>query len=177
MVRAILDGLKTMTRRTWGLEEISKNPDDWELIGSKGALWRFQNKLTGVSVYIKCPYGQVGDRLWVRETFVLESTEEYAYAEPNFVAPKDRPTKYVPWVEEEEYGDFYLIPHYKATELEPNIVPWDAADFDRTRWAPSIHMPRWASRILLEITSVRAERNYGWDMNLWVWPIGFKKLG
>ncbi len=69
-----------------------------------------------------------GDRLWVREAFVLEY--------------------------DEDSGD--IIPHYRASEPEPHIVTEeqlqnDSFD-DRTRWKPSIHMPRTASRITLELT-------------------------
>ncbi|HUT15009.1 MAG TPA: hypothetical protein VMY98_02055, partial [Anaerolineae bacterium] len=90
-----------------------------------------------------------GDHLWVRETFILEDTDEV-------------PTDGRPHREMEEPGEFgqLLVPHYRATEPEPHIVPLDLSDGydDRTRWYPSIFMPRWASRILLENTNVRVQR-------------------
>jgi hypothetical protein len=47
------------------------------------------------------------------------------------------------------WGRFALIPHYRATEPEPHIVPFEIidGDDDRTRWKPAIFMPRWASRL------------------------------
>ncbi len=64
----ILDGRKTQTRRTNGLKEINQNPDDW--LTSNHYVdkdWIFLLKSTGEPKWVKCPYGQVGDRLWVRE--------------------------------------------------------------------------------------------------------------
>lgn len=69
----ILEGRKTMTRRTWGLEAINKDPDDWELLPSDSAYPQFGKKSTLDIKLIKCPYGQVGDRLWVRETFAVRT--------------------------------------------------------------------------------------------------------
>ena len=117
--------------------------------------------------YLKCPINQfdtihrvyprvqVGDRIWVKETFVLENTCEY---HGDHLLPSDgRPVKEVP---DGEGGCYCLIPHYRATEPEPNIVPYDCTDDgdDRTRWSSSMFMPRWASRILLEVTAVWPER-------------------
>lgn len=169
MVRAILAGTKTQTRRV-----IKPQPhDNWE------------NERP-------CPYGVPGDRLWVRETWRDDSFDWE-------------------WGTQTKYS-------YRA----------DYADGKGGgAWRPSIHMPRGASRILLEITGVRAERlqiitesdmqaegivpvmvdsggmtpwgdgidvprydwpfidlwdnlnakrGYGWDVNPWVWVIEFKPL-
>lgn len=78
----------------------------------------------GSMVGLRCPYGQPGDRLWVRETWA-----------PNLVIP----------IENRPAGDYL----YAATNAGRYAVP---------RWKPSIHMPRAASRITLEITGVRVER-------------------
>ncbi len=84
----------------------------------------------------------------MRETFILENAEKPLL---------DRPFLHDPEAEW-EWGD-YLIPHYRATEPEPHIVNprYDDGD-DRTRWSPCIFMPRWASRITLEVTGLRVER-------------------
>jgi len=132
MVKAILESRKTQTRR------VIKN-------------YTYEDNLNSD---VRCPYGQVGDRLWVRETFVLESDEEYQ-DESFYYLVTDRPIKTIP--EEGEYGSYHLIPHYRATEPEPNIVT-DKQDDEFTRWRPSIFMPRWASRITLEITDIRVQR-------------------
>jgi hypothetical protein len=81
-----------------------------------------------------CPYGQPGDRLWVRETWAdLEQLSAGNYQRQAIYRADGI----------EQYGD----------EDEPvNVTAPDM------RWVPSIHMPRWASRILLEVVSVRVER-------------------
>jgi len=156
MVKAILEGRKTMTRRL-----IKFGDRDSSFIQSvtqpNGVDWVATNwkPRIPIVVNVKCPYGQVGDRLWVRETFVIESTLEYGIGDKDI--PKDRPIQHI----SNDYdGDYELIPHYRATEPEPNIVPPDRdTDFDdTTKWTPSIHMPRWASRITLEIVKIRVER-------------------
>jgi hypothetical protein len=141
MVNAILEGRKTQTRRV-----IKPQP-------SEGYRWSDADKLfllpgSRLGLMWRCPHGAPGDRLWVRETFVLE----HAYDEGDL--PADRPVMY------NDQFEFWQVPHYRATEPEPHIVPFDLVDTydDRTRWSPSIFMPRWASRLLLEVTGVRAER-------------------
>jgi hypothetical protein len=105
-----------------------------------------------------CPYGQVGDRLWVRETFVLEYWED----EPK--APADRPMfHYKPADPMNEYdSEHWKIPHYKATDPAPDLYYGDIDENDdgepKCKWRPSIFMPRWASRITLEISDVWCER-------------------
>ena len=90
-----------------------------------------------------------GERLWVRETFVIGVRGE---------SLNDRPWKAVdPDSADAEYGD-YLVPAYRATEPDCDLCDPDSDDDDTLRWKPSIHMPRWASRITLEITEVRAQR-------------------
>jgi hypothetical protein len=136
MVRAILAGKKTQTRRvikpSWSRCLDLDDPDDRD------------------KALAACPYGQIGDRLWVRETFVLE------HCEMPQEANADRPVL-MEYIEGE--GNVWYVPHYRATDPEPHIVPEDAEDLDdRTRWTSPIHMPRWASRILLEITDRRIQR-------------------
>ncbi|KKL73500.1 hypothetical protein LCGC14_2074310, partial [marine sediment metagenome] len=146
----------------------------------------------------ECPYGQVGDRLWVRETFCIACDEAVASTTGDDIARNK--------------------PCYRA---EPANQP--AQDFcEFPHWKPSIHMPRWASRITLEITgvkvervqdiseedakaegvtakyvggslslanmdylsyqagfcevwdSINAKRGYGWDVNPWDWALTFK---
>lgn len=184
MVRAILEGRKTQTRRI-AKEFIESHVSDM-------LLERFPHQRG-------CKFGEVGDRLWVRETWAPVSTFDPS----------------------PETGALYRAdPMYDGAEVE-----WT--------WKPSIHMPRWASRITLEITDVRVERlneitsedarsegietqtsetfgdtlyrNYekgqmgwtkyphasfqslwssihaadgpnGWDANPWVWVIQFKQL-
>ena len=82
---------------------------------------------------ISCPYGAPGDRLWVRETWAAFTTPTYEYGEADLIEGP---------VIQEEAAVVYRADGKSMPE----------------RWRPSIFMPRWASRILLEITDVRVER-------------------
>ena len=171
MVRAILDGRKTQTRRVVKYKAYTREGDP---------------------VYPhECPYGEIGDRLWVRET--------WAYTD----------------------GGGALVMGGIIETVEPQIV-YKANGYkysESLKWKPSIHMPRWASRITLEITDVRVERardisygdlckegfktyglseksemlpasiwfqelwdslnakrGYSWKSNPWVWVIEFKPI-
>lgn len=125
MVRVILDGSKTQTRRvckpanenalSYVVGPFEERPDLKEgLFGDEDGDLTFQ-----------CPYGQPGDRLWVRETFALDDNGHNEW------------------------------PVYRADGAALPVLPHTR---NPARWVPSIHMPRWASRILLEIVSVRVER-------------------
>jgi hypothetical protein len=128
MVLALLGGSKTQTRR------ISKQHQ------SGGRRYFRDADRTMPRTDLISPYGQPGDRLWVRETWqgpILECDEHFDQ-----------------W---RESPDMFKKPGfcvYRATDT------LDAIDDDGKElgWRPSIHMPRWASRIDLEITSVRVER-------------------
>uniref|UniRef100_A0A6M3LFQ3 ASCH domain-containing protein n=1 Tax=viral metagenome TaxID=1070528 RepID=A0A6M3LFQ3_9ZZZZ len=189
MVKAILDGRKTMTRRV-----IKPQPTKTgyvQICLEDGRVsWPYLYTPARVGFKEKemlCPYGQVGDRLWVRETFYIQEWLGKPLSE--------------------------LQPlHYKADGNTDSLEDYAAK--------PSIHMPRWASRITLEITEVRVERvqeittkdavnegcpkgatidlhdnlqapavihwfanlwdslnakrGYGWDISPWVWVISFK---
>lgn len=126
MVRALLAGTKTQTRRI-----VKPQPDSthsgfpyWN-VGGYRASW-CRSAADGGPLEpanpLLCRYGQPGDRLWVRETFGhFERNENFKLG-----------------------CEVFYRADGNCLELEP--------------WRPSIHMPRWASRILLEITSVLVER-------------------
>jgi len=184
MVRAILEGRKTQTRRVRKLPVCCVDCEGEQSDGFICATCKRVHRWPTT-----CPYGQAGNHLWVRETFA-------------------------PCIGGAEGPD------------NPTLYRADAVDgYDRLTWKPSIFMPRWASRITLEITNVRVERlqiiseedaiaegmqrsdntgmypspqgncdhaswafHYGWDSingkrkgcawadNPWVWVIEFKKL-
>ncbi|EOW6706681.1 hypothetical protein ACOZ1A_000138 [Cronobacter malonaticus] len=134
MVRAILDGRKTQTRRiikncTVGRDEISPFIRVGEFSG------HYPGDLPEV-IQRCCPFGAVGDRLWVREAFRVHSlatdlaTLVYKASERNS------------WTEQT-----HRVP---VEQCNKPVSPFN--------FTPSIHMPRWASRITLEITGVRVER-------------------
>lgn len=96
------------------------------------------------------------DRLWVRETFTLESCRELDwYAPPH---SDGRPLNVI--VNDPDWGNYWEQPHYRATDPAPELSydGDDISDGPRCKWRPSIFMRRWASRINLEVTEVRAER-------------------
>ena len=193
MVRAILDGSKTMTRRVMKIQP----PDaSYQLAQCMSTTGRKRDEgrlhwlkcegvrvIDGAGAYFDCPYGHPGDRLWVRETFV-----------PHLC-----------------FGLDEEIIHYRADS--------ESCSIDGTtlkRWKPSIFMPRWASRITLEVVSVRVERvqdithedairegckphplqdsqtvngdfetlwdsinakrGLGWSQNPWVWVVEFRRI-
>ncbi|MDV9030522.1 hypothetical protein Q7C30_000190 [Pseudomonas sp. RAC1] len=134
MVRAILEGRKTVTRRPVkpgfpsSVTEVfpyAGAPHVWMPALQSGEPWYEQVR--------ECPYGRPGDRLWVREAWLAD-------AQLDSIAPRD------------------------LSQGEPIMYPADGsfrqtgcAMISQGRGRPSIHMPRWASRILLEITAVRVE--------------------
>ncbi|WP_436879427.1 hypothetical protein [Escherichia coli] len=168
MVRAILDGRKTQTRRIMKVQPSdgfhpTHNGYDLDLnahwytpgvVDKNGYLQPAKKDVFGVADENEghtCPFGAVGDRIWVRETFsaVPDHDEPVGCSALLYAADGDGP-----------YG----------------------------KWTPSIHMPRWASRITLEITGVRVDRlsnvsdedagkegypanpaPYGGSMDKWLW--------
>lgn len=122
MVRAILAGTKTQTRRL--VKDTGLYAIDAKFHGIETAARELARLAT------RCPYGTPGDRLWVRETWRVCGGREYEYQQ-------DRSQVM-----------------YRATHHEDGFpLGWESYD-----WRPSIFMPRWASRITLEITGVRVER-------------------
>ncbi|WP_324664144.1 hypothetical protein VLL09_04500 [Dehalococcoides mccartyi] len=161
MVRATLKEKeeKTQTRRTRGLEKINSCPDDWELVAVfQDGLARFYNHVTGKELTIKCPYGGYGDRLWVKETFQTFRKDTAEEANNKFIAGQNL----------KSVNDLIEWGHMPSGHGELGVLY--AADFgswaydidsDLSPWRPSIFMPRWASRILLEITNIRIQRIQG----------------
>mgnify|MGYP003480117277 FL=1 len=180
MVRALLAGTKTQTRRTCnhpGLKDLSY------IVNCGDGWWGDEEG----DFQARCPYGQPGDRLWVREAFAIVPRTAYRCSEgvQQTLRPDDDHDAAIyreGWVRSK--GGF--------------------------RWRPSIHMPRWASHITLEVTGVRVERlqdiseadaisegtpfpcggwvgGYqklwesihgpgSWDLNPWVWVVEFKRV-
>ena len=146
MVRAILEGRKTVTRR-----EVKKRPAlDCLAAGFEPAF------LTLPGNADLCPYGKPGDRLWVRETWGVISHDFDDQGNMIDWTP-DRPATPI---REMPFGRGYYSGHaiYRADGEAVWAGDDDGGGDDRSAWKPSIHMPRVVSRILLEITDVRVER-------------------
>jgi hypothetical protein len=157
MVRAILEDRKTKTRRiinpqfttVWGGGNSVRN-DDKDYVSIHVNI----TMPDGNWKWIRCPYGKPGDQLWARETFVLERWDSEIGAPP-FVS--DRPTQYHPGDGSEFDSEYWLRPHYRATDPAPDLS-YGEEDDPKCKWTPSIFMPRWASRIELEIIKIHVER-------------------
>lgn len=138
MVRAILNGTKTQTRRivkppfaadAVPVEMPATDPvGGWVVPGHSGVWWC--EAAANADDVRRCPYGKPGDRLWVRET----------------------------WARDDEDG---CLMYRADIGSDVNADAWQQGrreGVQRYRWRPSIHMARWASRITLEVTGVRVER-------------------
>ena len=187
MVRAILAGTKTQTRRV--VKPVGKD-DAFTLVDYGDGWWPYRSddgessiRADGNETPISCPYGRVGDRLWVREAWRTLDSHDH-------IPPREMNAAYRVWFEADR-------PHQPG--------------FGKLR--PSMFMPRWPSRITLEIVGVRVERlqdisvrdcigegiprggpenpdgiekrDYrslwefingpgSWDANPWVWVVEFK---
>jgi hypothetical protein len=130
LVKPIQIGLKTETRRTSGLDLVNENPDDWTVVkeNHEDDFFFFSKSEEDLMHRIKCPYGEPGDLLWVRENCYFGKGYDG-------VPPREIP-QFV------KFG-------YAADGPKPD---WAG----KTR--PSIHMPRWVSRISLKLLSVNVER-------------------
>ncbi len=139
MVRAILEGRKTQTRRVcvmpWKGRRVIQSSDDGE--------W-YDADCISPGRKVKCPYGVPGDRLWIRESGeLLRNAYDHNPATGNDL-----------W---RDVG--WRFPDGSLRESRINEVPLDefVGDCAAIR-RPSIHMPRWASRLTLEVKAVRVEQ-------------------
>ncbi|ERU73799.1 hypothetical protein OFL75_11105 [Pseudomonas aeruginosa] len=146
MVLALLEGRKTATRR---IAKPVKHPDLGNIY-APGALVLEREPQHVIDR--ACPYGQPGDRLWVRETW----TDVNLCGAPALAYRADEDIRDL--MEEPGFLDDRGAFNYDDPRVKPYPFACWYADLDQARWRPSIHMPRWASRILLEITAVRVER-------------------
>ncbi|PBP70580.1 hypothetical protein CCL15_13625 [Pseudomonas syringae] len=139
MTHALLAGQKTVTRR---LVETPPLTPHTELAKGREA------QTAGVHTS-DCPYGQTGDQLWVRETWIpCPDAGHESWSNHTF--------SYSAWVRRGKKIRDVPVGLRKPRHC---IYRIDVADDSHGfKWRPSIHMPRWACRILLEITDVRIER-------------------
>ncbi|KRA06210.1 hypothetical protein [Pseudomonas sp. Root569] len=134
MVRAILEGRKTVTRRAVNSKPRLTDGSDFAWKGHLFGCGSDDRETARNFSKHCCPYGQSGDRLWVRETWAAD-------AQVDAVAPRD-----LSQGEPIQYPADGAVRQTGCSMIAPG------------KGRPSIHMPRWASRILLEITDVRVER-------------------
>ncbi|MEW6462952.1 MAG: hypothetical protein AB1459_17660 [Pseudomonadota bacterium] len=169
MVRAILEGRKTVTRR---VAKFKPREAGYNLAFSgldagnyctgvmkSGFVLRSRGGPSGCwndrTWPIHCPYGLPGDRLWVRETWSdvnLQGAPGIAYRADDDVRDLMEDESFLDERGAFNYGDPRCKAYHFACWSEDLLAGTEG------RWRPSIHMPRWVSRILLEITAVRVEQ-------------------
>lgn len=150
MVKAILEGRKTQTRRIVKPQPVPyPGGGHWWRCDYVQSMVRVEQELQNPCELYKGfieevnPFGSKGDRLWVRETFCYGRIEEWDAEHPD-----DRRL----YVDQDNASIKCLQPIPKQWCLENNV------DIEEVRWKPSIHMPRSACRIVLEITNIRIEQ-------------------
>ncbi|MFW4932797.1 hypothetical protein [Pseudomonas aeruginosa] len=152
MVRAILEGRKTVTRRVMKPQPTPSKDGGhhWPCNVHQSMLHVERELQNGEGCWCglaeaACPFGKPGERLWVREAWTIDLLAAYS-------TEKGYDSEY-----ELRYraDDAAREIHVAPSEPDPYLALYDS---QRGDWRPSIHMPRWASRVLLEITAVRVER-------------------
>ena len=200
MVRAIMEDRKTQTRRM-----IKPQPENPEIFGVSPILGQgvpyfadgktipennrrycvhaaFNEDGKRADRWLRCPYGKPGDRLWVREP----------WRPWNFRDGGPIVIQYADGAKQEEYGSETLgyegwyerLAIQAADECRQagcnqdgeGLYTWEDDKDCPTKWRPSIHMPRWASRLTLEVTEICVERGFGQDTNPWVWVVSFCRV-
>ena len=166
MVRAILDGRKTQTRRTRGLSFIEHIPFGTGLYKEpyqkEDGQWYYQVQTKvddSQENLLKCPYGQIGDVLWVKETWRIVGWRD---GEPFVIEYKDGKHKRDVYLNESRAEDYNIectdqcFAAGLKTDSDDNFIrPKEGYP---TKWRPSIFMPKTACRIRLQITNIRVER-------------------
>ena len=158
MAEATLAGRKTQTRRMTGLDIINKNPDRWvaasTYVNAKGEFIQVFNHKDHIDsiVDFKYPYGKPGDVLWVRESFFIDHN------------PIDKTCKHdtVTYKAGLLHRDVRRkgVAYSEADIKEMCQEGWHDSDYPdgAIKWKPSIHMPKAAARIWLQVTDIRVER-------------------
>ena len=157
MVRAILEGHKTQTRR---IMKVQPPDETYKFSTLCDTTAREERKHIGAhhfakydgfrqldsTKYFRSPFGYKGDRLWVRENFSTDAITMYP-------CPKV-------WYQATEFikcDGIHTCPKESRGKWADCLTCWEEEN-GKFRWRPSIHMPRKASRITLEITNIRVER-------------------
>ena len=157
MVRAVLEGRKTQMRRVIKPQPINFTGHKYIVPDHAPKAWHdYDGPFTDF-----CPYGAPGDRLWVRETWRVGGLDVGGYRSPIRVAIDYKASPEIdrtPWVQGAT-GEWLLRMRDQTLDdaNQKGVDQWDHGE-SPARWRPSIHMPRWASRITLVVKRVWVER-------------------
>lgn len=165
LVRAILEGRKTQTRRVVNRLPLRVNHETNAMEAD------VDNIENGKFVdRIPCPMGQPGDRIYVRETWQGPLMSNKEWEDHYFSEAEELPSKFHTTAYCQYAADGGPPPEF--TTMDDELV---------ARWKPSIHMPKWAARIWLEITGVRVERLQEITPDNCIaegaWPVEQRELG
>lgn len=158
MVRAILAGTKSQTRRVVKPQPNNvpglHHPIEPYLTSTGNWNWVLSATGHGTGDPFPCPYGQPGDRLYVKEKHAFLDVRKSALSQFPLGPQNGNAVGPDVWNLCVEYCDGTENDAFSVEGIKPKQTRERGED----RWRPSIHMPRWASRVLLEITAVRVER-------------------
>lgn len=175
MVRAILDGTKTQTRRV--VKPQPKGEVEFIRESYAGPGWYVAAKPHTDDYYVRCPYGVPGDRLWVRETWALPYKENWLEAKDDIVyraSPRDSstPVKWVPSIFMKRWMSRILLEIEDVrVERVQDISEDDALDEGIDNYddpARQVFADLW--------DSINAKSGFSWESNPWVWVIKFKTI-
>lgn len=180
MVREIQEGRKTMTRRVIMPQPKPLGDDGRRTSYSwRGGLYALRFYPDRSDILEHCPYGRVGGRLWVRETFTTTKEGEPIYrADPMFdgMGPGDfawpwRPAIYMP----RKLSRILLEIVEERVEQVQDITDADAEreGVDRT----NASIPEYCRERFRKLwDSINSNRGFGWDVNPWVWVLGIRRI-
>jgi len=191
LIPGLLDGSITQTRRTRGLEEINKTPDDWWAPKADGrGWWLFESKRSHPEVFVKCPYGQVGDRLWCKEKHkivsdasgreVICTTDRIDIPQlrwrspifmPHWASRIDREITEIRLERLQEIAEADIDAEGISVPFENWMAPF-SPDVPRSSQA---HYKRKRERFQKLWDSLNAKK-YPWSMNPWVGVLGFRRV-
>ncbi len=163
MVRAILDGRKTQTRRV--IKPQPKHGEPFQIVGDKTKDWYNENLHDPTPVFSyrwRCPYGQPGDLLWYKETWRVGAWSEDQHIAVDYKADGFSRREWLPVPDEEQFERLYTQSFNDAKKVGlatdvDGFYQWEPGE-SPCRWRSSRFMPRWASRITPKVKAVRVER-------------------
>lgn len=178
MVRAILDGRKTQTRRVVKPQPceagFAAQPFNWSRVEKVGIFFHIISDEPSAQFTVQCPYGTPGDRLWVKETWAENDPPSgYLYSATDSVVGglKWRPSIFMKRDASRITLEIVSIRVERVQAISRGDATCEGCPFPNMADGPN---PKWWFRDLWD--SINAKRGYGWDANPWVWVIEFKRV-